>query len=152
MADYFTLFSAEIPALAPNEREWATQLLDADCPDPVLAAAGIAPETVDRQDWPGFEWQFIEPASDLWIVSHGAANLEHVAAFVRAFLGRFRPAQCWKMSWAETCSKPRVGDFGGGAVFVTSAGFTFLNSGEWLERQRREFESLTSQSLQRALA
>lgn len=40
-------------------------------------------------------------------------NTEHLEVFVRAFIRRFRPDYIFSATGAETCSKPRIGEFGG---------------------------------------
>ena len=81
----------------------------------------------------GFEHEFTGDDSDedwgrhLWIYSVEFGDTERVAYVIQKFLQRFRPGECWSMTWAETCSKPRVGEFGGGGVFVTA------ESIEWCE-------------------
>lgn len=39
------------------------------------------------------------------------------------------------IEWAETCSKMRVGEFGGGACFITRDDVRWFSTGEWLRRQ-----------------
>ena len=56
----------------------------------------------------------------LWFYAEESGSPDNVAWLVQKFLKRFRPDQCWSLTYAATCSKPRVGEFGGGAVFVTA--------------------------------
>jgi hypothetical protein len=141
MANNYTLFSEVIPGLRGDERAWVVGLTDdpkADPPD--LVAAGIAMNAIDPDDWPGFEFELTDPGGDLWIHSEECGNIVHAAQFVRAFLARFRPAVCWQMTWAEVCSKPRIGEFGGGGVFVTASSVRYCNAHDWTARQVRRFE------------
>lgn len=83
---------------------------------------------VDEQDadcWPGFDWQVERDANGkptgLWVHDDGeSGNLEMLASFVQMFLKKFRPEDCWSLTWADFCSKPRIGEFGGGGIFVTA--------------------------------
>ena len=47
-----------------------------------------------------------------------SGNVNHVIDFVVACAKEFRLTGRWGMEWSETCSKPRIGEFGGGAVVV----------------------------------
>lgn len=38
--------------------------------------------------------------------------------------------------WANTCSKPQLDAFGGGAVWITKYGFQFVSTNNWLEERR----------------
>jgi hypothetical protein len=72
----------------------------------------------------GFDWSFDDDVPngrnrDLWLYAEESGNPENAAEFVCKFLKRFRAGQSWSLTWATTCSKPRVGAFSGGAVFVT---------------------------------
>ena len=51
-----------------------------------------------------------------------------------------RPDQCWSLTYATTCSKPRLGEFGGGAVFVTADNIRWNNSYDFVAEQRNAFE------------
>lgn len=139
MADCYTLFSEVVPALTAAERAWAEQVLGDGSPA-ALADAGVDPAAVDADDdWPGFGWSVID--AGLWVYSDGSGSVAHVTAFVRAFLARFRPGDGWRLAWAETCSKPRPGQFGGGAAFVTAGGVEFCSAHGWLDDRERRFRS-----------
>ena len=56
----------------------------------------------------------------LWVYAEESGSPDNVAWLVQKFLKKFRPDQCWSLTYSTTCSKPRVGEFGGGAVFVTA--------------------------------
>ena len=64
----------------------------------------------------------------------------HVAWLVRKFLARFRPDECWSLTFATTCSKPRAGEFGGGAVFVTARGSRSQDGYSFVEDQAKAFQ------------
>jgi hypothetical protein len=49
-----------------------------------------------------------------------------------------------QQAWADTCSKPRVGEFSGGGVFVTAAGVRFLTPQDWLDQLQAEFRAQSS--------
>lgn len=76
--------------------------------------------------------------SDMFIYSEEAGNVDALLDIMQAFLAKFRPDDCFTMEWAHTCEKPRVGEFGGGAAFVTATGQQFINTGTWCGRRRTE--------------
>ena len=63
----------------------------------------------------------------LWVYAEESGNPDNVAWLVQKFLKKFRPDQCWSLTYATTCSKPRAGEFGGGAVFVTADAIMWQN-------------------------
>ena len=58
---------------------------------------------------------------------------------VQKFLKRFRPDQWWSLTYAATCSKPRVGEFGGGAVFVTADEIFQQDACDFVQAKRTQF-------------
>ena len=72
-------------------------------------------------------------------------NADNVAWLVQKFLKKFRPDQCWSLTYATTCSKPRVGEFGGGAVFVTADEIKWQNAYDFIEEQRTAFKAKQKQ-------
>lgn len=142
MADNFTLFSASVRDVTPAERDWLAGLLGSeDDPRPALAELGVDTTDVDPDAWPGFEWAFVDAAAghgdgdvpvgpdatDWRVFAQDSGTPRHVAAVVQGLLRRYRPDQCWSMTWAETCSKLREGEFAGGGLFVTAAGVTYVD-------------------------
>src|SRR5690349_21204788 len=104
MADHYLQFSQSIEKLGEVERQWVRQVLDAHGPDwpPEFEELGLKPDQIDAEAWPDFQWEVTEPSGDLWLYSDESADLVHVGEFVRAFLARFRPAECFGLTWAQT--------------------------------------------------
>ena len=73
-------------------------------------------------------------------------NPDNVAWLVQKFLKKFRPDQCWSLTYAATCSKPRVGEFGGGAVFVTADEIKWQNAYDFVEQEQTVFEAKQSKA------
>jgi hypothetical protein len=67
-------------------------------------------------------------------------SVDRVGHLVHKFLKQFRPDECWWLTYATSCSKLRVGEFGGGAIFVTAVEIRLQDSGDFVEQQRAEFE------------
>jgi hypothetical protein len=64
----------------------------------------------------GFEFTFCDEdgVRNLWLRADDFGDPTHVAWLIHKFLKQFRPDQCWSLTYANTCSKLRIGEFGGG--------------------------------------
>ena len=95
-------------------------------------------------EWTGFQWAFDADdgpwAEHLWLHAEEYGEVDRVADLVQKFLKQFRPQECWSLGYAVSCSKPRVGEFGGGAVFVTARGVSWDSTDCFLEKKRAAFE------------
>ncbi len=141
MADYYQMFSEVVPAITAEQRAWIERVLgDEDDPEFVLKESGFDMNAIDLDDWPGFEWEFNTPENELWLHGDECGNVNHVGELIRAFLAQFAPDQCWQLTWAETCSKARVGAFGGGGLFVTARKVKICRAADWADQQRQQFE------------
>lgn len=60
-------------------------------------------------------------------------NVEQIADFVGKYLKKFFPKGYFLMEWADTCSKHRLGEFGGGVCVVTATEQYWFNSKQWAE-------------------
>ncbi len=90
----------------------------------------------------GFEYEFCGGGDQeryLWVCSLENSEVNRVAHLVQKFLREFRPDQCWSLTYSWTCSKPRVGEFGGGAIFVTATEIKWCIACEFVEQQRKAF-------------
>jgi hypothetical protein len=101
-------------------------LRDADGYDPVWDERGF--ECVFDDDTAKDGW-----GRHLWLYADNWGNPENVAHLVQKFLKMFRPDQCWSLTYAATCSKPRVGEFEGGAIFVTADAIQHQNAHTFIE-------------------
>ena len=143
MADNYLQFSENLESLTPDEAEWLREQLAhdplANCPRFLL---DFADREADDTDY-GFQYDFHDDSHDhhLWISAEERGDVERVAHLVQKFLRRFRPDQCWSLTYAATCSKLRVGEFGGGAVFVTADTILWQNSHDFIEQEQVRFEA-----------
>lgn len=141
MADNYLQFSEGIDGLTPAECEWIETVLRMDTDDEELLTKlkdELALEgDVDLCCWPGFEWK-IEPDKDgnhtVWLYGDDYGNLDHVSWFISAFIHKFRPDMIFTLTWAETCSKPLLGEFGGGFLVVGKDDIVCENA--WTQAQR----------------
>ena len=126
--------------LDPCEADWIGCRAYRDVPDCAEHAKDMGMED------PGFEFSFADDHDTpdgwrrhLWIHAGEWGYVDGAAQLVRKFLRRFRPDQCWSLTYATICSKLRVGEFGGGAVFVTADEIRWQNAYEFVEQERAAF-------------
>ena len=166
MADNYLEFSEVVANLTEPEEAWLKEQLQAisvfgehEYPedDVPTELAGTEPDWAgtrflrDKSDcdpnWDGlgFEYSFHDDhdvggwGRHLWLYTEGWGNPSNAAWLVRKFLKKFRPDQCWGLTYATTCSKPRAGEFGGGAVFVTADKICGQDAQEFIENQWAPF-------------
>lgn len=115
MADYFVQFSEQLDELTDQEIFWFKENLKT--PKMVIAAAS----TFDLESWPGFNWRLDEEERTLWFYTETGDSFYEdflIQAF-QEFLCKFRPNDIIKISMAHTCSKPRLGAFGGAWLHIS---------------------------------
>ena len=168
MADNYVEFSEVLTGLTDQERNWLQGQLEIirvfdgqeypdealpKCFDPAKAewhgCRGLRdfseydPEFIEE---PEFQFQFENEdeegdaeGSSLWVYSEDNGNIDQVCHIVRKFLKQFWPSEYWSLKFACTCSKPRVGEFSGGAVFVTADSIRWDNAEAFIEREQAAF-------------
>lgn len=167
MADNYLQFSEIVPRLTAEEEQWLRHQLEVvwifagqeyaedqwpDDHDPSQAQfigcrAYRDLEGFEPDEYVGFNFEFgtdddEEPVGwgrHLWVYADEGGDLDRIAHLVQKFLGAFRPSDCWSLTYATTCSRPRVGEFGGGAVFVTATEIAWQNAYEFVEQCRSRF-------------
>jgi len=128
MADYFTHFSCLIDVSTADKATRALALFhdlraaDQDADDPEVAGFDLV-----RQDVP--------EGSNLWIHDDEHGDVEAVIRFVLRLAEDLDLIGLWGFEYANTCSRPRLGAFGGGGHVIdlgnrTTIGWT--NTNEWL--------------------
>ncbi len=106
MADYFTHFSCLFDVGTPEN---AAQAL-------ALAATPVEGDEDDAAPSDGFAVSIDEPGSSrLWNRDDGSGDPERVIGFARRCGAAFGPSGRWGFQYANTCSRPRLDAFGGGA-------------------------------------
>jgi hypothetical protein len=162
MPDNFLQFSLSLPLKTRAELRWCVKTLAAltrlfDSPgefdEKRARALGPLGRRVIDEQWQYFDAQWsIEPPHDetaavgaLWLFAEEAGCPEHVAAVLEAYLKKFNPTGIITFSWAYTCSKLRVNEFGGGAAVVTADGTKFLDAQSWAEDLAAKIISLPQQ-------
>jgi hypothetical protein len=151
MADNYLEFSAALDVETEDERRWLEQQLedveheDGDMPRFLLDY----PDRDEGETSAGFEvtWE-----SDLVVFfATESGNVGHLAHLVQKFLKEFRPKEAWSVTWAESCSMPRIDAFGGGAAFVTAGEVRWMSTYQFIEDQLAAFQAAAEPSqVQRA--
>lgn len=118
MANYHTELSFAIHNISAEEEEWIKVRLEGD----------------DAQ-WPQYEFAEDSDGVVLWVHEEEGCDIEDLANLLQQFLSLFRPADSIGFSWADTCSKPRLDSFGGGAVFITAVTQEWVSLWEWLKER-----------------
>jgi hypothetical protein len=141
MADNYLQFSERLELATSAEVDWLRRQLEED---PETGRPWFLLDIPDPEeaDSCGFQYEFCDDPDDLhlWIYAEESGTVEHVAHLVQKFLKWFRPDQCWSLTYATTCSKLRLGEFGGGAIFVTADAILGQNAYQFVEQQRAAFE------------
>lgn len=108
MANNYTQFSAEIPCKDLEQIQWLENEL-------ARASDGCPACDFNRQ------------ADGVWIYSEDNADIEALVKVVCEFQQRYPTHEPWGFTWAYTCSKPRVDNFGGGGVVI------YEGEAEWMD-------------------
>lgn len=122
MANNYTQFSEVMfENLTAEEEKWITEILETDDgAEKVLELLGDI--QFDEEMWPGFEFKIGEERAGryLWLYSDEYVCSNNVIAFLQAFIRKFRPDAIVSFTWADYCSRLRVGEFGGGWGVVSA--------------------------------
>lgn len=128
MADNYLEFSEIIENLSEEEKAWIRNIpAGRDYEEEedfyeALEEYGIEPgPDLFVEEFPYFSYTIEQRdgQSHWWIYSGSYGNVDHVIVLVQAFIRKFRPDYIFSLTYSESCSKPRVGEFGGGWVVVT---------------------------------
>lgn len=126
MANYYTLFSCELDVKTPENGRRAMAIYEADEGDGEF----------DTPLSSGFELAVDETSpATLWIYTDHSGDVECLIRFVKACALEFSLTGRWGFQYAQTCSRPILSGFGGGAHVIdlaTGANVDFLNTNEWL--------------------
>ena len=129
MADYFTHFSCLLDVGTPEKAARALDLYNR------LSEAGASEEPPSD----GFLLS-IQPehgGTQLWMRDDVTGDPERLIQFVKRCAAEFRLSGRWGFQYANTCSKPRLDGFGGGAhVLDLASGETldWIYTDGWLDQ------------------
>lgn len=160
MADNYRQFAEVIEGLNDEEADWLESELENSLDacesdeerDARRAVIEQQFECDEPEYWPDFNWEVArEPGKkhELRVFAEDHGSVEDVAGVVRAFLRKFRPKDSFILSWSDTCSKLRTGEFDGGAIFVTAQGVEFLQASAWAQFKQEEWTKRNEQTKSR---
>lgn len=162
MANNYLQFSLAFPLKTDAEKKWCVETLnglsallnndfnldaddDATAPRKKLAKdLGDLGQRVLDEEWDvcDFQWSInpvdqkaAGPVAEMWIYADESGDPDQVAAVLQAYLQKFNPQGSLWFSWAYTCSKIGVNEFGGGAAVVTAAAIKFIDAQHWAQEE-----------------
>ena len=92
----------------------------------------------------GFDYSFDKEdgSTTLWFSAEDSGNPHHAALFVQEFLQKFRPRGIFTLTWAETCSSMKIGEFSGGAVVVRAFDIDQMSALDWANEKVEKYMKL----------
>jgi hypothetical protein len=83
-----------------------------------------------------------DSAEGVWAYTEEWGDVERLVEVVAAWQTSCHVADPWILTWAETCDKPRLDEFSGGAVAVFKGECHWVVPGqeciEWIAEQRKK--------------
>jgi hypothetical protein len=70
-----------------------------------------------------------------WFHADDCGDVEYTADLLAAMLAAFDSDAILSFTWANTCSKPRLDEFDGGAVVITKDDTKWLSPSRWIDEQ-----------------
>jgi len=154
MADYYTetSFIVELPEEAcdwlealraagdgiEDDTDIAQLVADGELEDDEFAAV-LKERQANVSWWNGIEVERESP-TELWFHHDECANIDVCVELIQATLKKFDLSIAIGFEWANTCSKPRVDAYGGGAVVVTKNDSKYVNTGSWVSQTIQDME------------
>lgn len=127
MANNYLEFSEVIENLTPEEIEWWK---------PDQNGCFCYNEVNETDD---IDASLDEDNKLVWFRADESGDVEIIAKVVQKFLKQFRPNDFFSLTWSCTCSKPRIGEFSGGGMFITANEMKFFSVEEWVEQVKKEW-------------
>lgn len=148
MADNFLQSSFVIENVTKEESAWLERvfaslaLFEADDVDSDTQA--FLKDLFQARDLADLTWGWTlnMDVNDACIFCEESGDPDAMSTVLQRFLLRFRPDQYITFTWAETCSKPRVDEFGGGAALVTSHSSEWMHAHDWVQDKQAEYDGV----------
>jgi hypothetical protein len=150
MANNYLEYSVEIPFAAGKEKEcknWWKQILDdlgvipgSLDPDKGGQPVLLTEEEIEEHFYGIGVFDLTYSPTAICIYSEESGNIEGLSDLVRMYMQAFNMNGYLRLEYAETCSKPRAGEFGGGVCCVTKNNVYWMNTGSWLPKELRMIE------------
>lgn len=156
MADNYLTFSDVVRDLTDDEEAWLRAFLATPDEEEFESWTKEDQDTWLREhgvdepcDWPGFEYRLNQDKQwgrYLWVFADDIGSTRLVGIAIQTFLKKFRPDDCFSLTYAASCSKLRVSEFGGGAIFVTADGIDEIDSADWVAEREKAWRQQHSPS------
>ena len=163
MADYYTTFSERLVLKGGKKAtEWVKKYLeqfDGEMVPPGTAKRLAQEDLALLYDLEpdyfqlGFQWDLQstpKQKSELWFYCEEHGNPDHAAQFIKTYLRKFDPKGCFSFTWAQVCSKPRLGAFTGGAFFVTANEIEWMSGEQWAGEKETKFKKKMDKEAKKA--
>jgi hypothetical protein len=124
MANNYLQFSSMIPTVEGPSQQFIL--------DKLSAAVG---------DDDGVPCQWEAEGEAVWIYTDEWGDVVRVAELVCEWQQKFTIQSPWSLTYAETCSKPRLDEFTGGAVVCYKGEAHYMNAVGWAEAEARRMIS-----------
>lgn len=128
MANNYTLFSIALD-ITPEQAAWLTQVFTALREETTDFPEGFTAEVLDNPDAPCV---LQIDGSTAYLYADDSGDFDGLAQLLHAFLAHFNLDQGIGLEAAFACSKPRPGEFGGAAAWITKDNVEFMGTGPWL--------------------
>lgn len=121
MADNYFLFIEEIKTESDDAAKWIEKRLEAA-----------------REDDEGGICAFEREGTKVWVYSEEYADMNRLVDILAEYQKTFGDQKAIVLTWAYTCSKPRPGEFGGGAAVIVGGKIESLETRDWADKLARE--------------
>jgi hypothetical protein len=89
----------------------------------------------------GFKIMVDDDGTSAWFFAAKHGNVSQVAETVQEFLRVHRPNSFFSMTWSESNTILKPGEFDGGAVFVTAEEIEMFHGVEWAREKEKQFNA-----------
>lgn len=131
MANNHNLFSENLLLATIEQEKAAMKLFEEMCESDEPLNFEMSPLSEVSEDKVG-----------LWIRHADGGSVDDVLDFVEKLGKALKLKGKWAFSWASTCDRPRVSEFGGGAATINlrNGRVEFVNTFAWLEKKMKGAE------------
>lgn len=141
MSNSYLQFSEVLPKLSDEEAAWFPNYINGRHQG--LDVEGKPADFDENGFFPDFKFAIKKTDGEwgtyAWFYADESGSVVQVGEVVQEFLRRFRPSECFMLTWAEWNGKPHVGQFDGGGLFVTASDIELFHAGEWARNRTKRF-------------
>lgn len=148
MPDYNTYFSFELELPGEEAVDYALDLATiADSlrwqpeEERKTGESDFPKELIDVVD--NWSFEVCKEKAGIWIHSD-SGGVDAAAQFVQHLLERFSIAEPVSFEWANSCSKPCLDAYGGGAVVITAKRIKAMTTCDWVFKQEQRIRKATA--------